>query len=186
MADLATVDDLASFVQSTLDPADPSPALYLSIASGMVRDYLQQEITQVVDDIVYCDPVGGSFVALDELPVGSVSLVETTADGGATWTTADPTTYTVSRRTGLIFAKPYTGVCWPGDPESWRVTYTHGYATVPDTIKGICLSVAARGFSIPVGVDSERVGQRQVKYDLGELTDVQELALSRYRVARVA
>lgn len=187
MADLATVDDLAAFVQSTLDPADPSPALYLSIASGMVRDYLQQDITQTVDDVVYCDPISGAYVELEQLPVASVSLLETTTDG-LTWTAADPATYTVSRRLGMIAAKPGCGVQWPSDPESWRVTYTHGYETVPDTIKAVCLGVAARGFSSPVGVDMERIGQRQVKYALESagFSGIELAALARYKVARIA
>lgn len=186
MADLATVDDLNSFSQLALSPADPSAAYLLKVASGMIRRYLEQDITQTVNDVELCDPVG-SVVFLRQLPVQSVSLVETSTDG-VTWTTVDPANYTVSKRQGIVAAKPWTGVQWGADPESWRVTYSHGYATVPDEINGVCCSIAARFYSTPAGIDMERTGQRQVKYSLEAegLDPMERLVLSAFRNPRIA
>jgi len=189
MADtaLATVNQLGAYLKQTFATDDPSAVLYLSIASGMVRDFLQQEITAVTDDVVLLDPIDGSFLLLPELPVTDVSLVETF--DGTTWTTADPTTYTVSKRLGMIAGKPDVGVTWPTDPETWRVTYDHGYATVPDAIVGVTLGVAARAYATEPGVDLERVGGYQVKYATVEadgFSPIELKALGRYMTPRVA
>lgn len=187
LADLATVADLSTFAQLSLEPADATAALLLKVASGMVRTYLQQDLVRVDDDVEVLDPVGG-LVELPNLPVVSVSLVEITNDGGATWIAVDPTSYTVSRRLGLINARPYSGVCWPSDPESWRVTYTHGFETIPPEITGVVCGVAARAYSSPIGIDMERTGQRQVKYAVESqgFSALEQAVLDKYRIGRVA
>jgi hypothetical protein len=187
MADLATVDDLNDFSQLALDPADSSAAFLLSVASGMIRRYLEQDITQVTGDVEYVDPVGGGYAFLKQLPVQSVSLVETSADG-VTWATVPASNYTVSRRLGIVYAKPYTGEQWPNTPESWRVTYSHGYATVPDELKGVACSIAARFYSTPAGIDMERTGQRQVKYSLESagFSGFESMVLASFRTPRLA
>ena len=185
MEDLASVDDLNNFSQLAIDPSDTAAAFLLKVASGMVRRYLGQDVTATVGDVEYCDPVAGG-VLLSQLPVSAVSLVETTSDG-VTWTVADPATYIVSRRLGVVSARPWTGL-WPSDPESWRVTYSHGYDDIPDEIKGVACSVAARFYSTPSGIDMERTGQRQVKYNLeaAGLNAMEKLILDGFRIPRVA
>lgn len=187
MADLASIDDLNNFSQLAVDPSDPAAAFLLKVASGMIRRYLEQDITAVADDVELADPVGGQAVFLRQLPVQSVSLVETSTDG-VTWTTVDPASYTVNRRTGVVAAKPYTGVRWGTDPESWRVTYTHGYLAVPDELKGVACSIAARFYSTPAGIDMERTGQRQVKYSLESagFSGMEAMTLASFRNPRLA
>lgn len=188
MADLATVADLNNFSQLALDPADPSAAYLLKVASGMIRRYLEQDITAKAADVEYADPVNGQMVFLKQLPVTAVSLVETSTDGGVTWSTVLPANYTVSKRTGVVAAKPWTGINWGTDPESWRVTYDHGYATVPDELNGVCCSIASRFYATPVGIDMERTGQRQVKYSLESagFTGAEAMVLSSFRNPRLA
>lgn len=187
MADLANVQDLNNFSQLGLDPGDTSAAYLLSVASGMIRRYLEQDITVTANDVEYADPVNGQMVLLRQLPVTSVSLVETTTDG-VTWVTVDPSNYTVARKTGVVAARPWTGIEWGSDPESWRVTYTHGYATVPDELNGVCCSIASRFYATPAGIDMERTGQRQVKYNLESagFDPMEKLVLSSFRNPRVA
>ena len=186
MTSLATPSQLGTFMQETIAADDPSALLYLSIASGMVRDALQQQISAVADEVILADPIDGSYVLLPELPISAVTLVET-FDGTA-WVTADPTTYAVSKRLGMIAGKPGYGASWPSDPESWRVTYSHGFATVPDAIVGVVLGVAARAYASPVAVDSERIGGYQVKYavESAGFSPLESIALARYRLARIA
>jgi hypothetical protein len=188
MADLATVQDLNDFSQLALDPTDTSAAFLLKVASGMIRRYLEQDITVTTGDVEYADPLNGQVVLLRQLPVTSVSLVETSTDGGVTWTTVAPANYTVSRKQGIVAAKPWTGIQWGGDPESWRITYTHGWATVPDELKGVACSIAARFYSTPAGIDMERTGQRQVKYSLESagFSGMEAMVLSAFRNPRLA
>lgn len=187
---LATVDQLAAYLQQPLATGDPSATLMLTIASAMVRDELQQEITAVAGDVALLDPINGAYVLLPEMPVTAVTTVETydnTVTPGV-WTVQDPTTYTVSMRLGIIAALPGLGVTWPTTPESWRVTYDHGYMVVPDGLVGVCLGVAARTYSTPAGAESERIGGYQVKYAMQAdgFNPLEKVVLDRYRLGRVA
>lgn len=192
-APLATVDQLSAYLQlpQSLSSTDASALLYLQIASGMVRDYLEQKITAVTAEVVLIGPAPGYgfSVFLPEMPVTNVSLVETLDNTvtPAVWKTADPTTYTVNLATGVVAALPWTGVVWPSNPGSWRITYDHGFTAVPDGLMGVTVSVAARGYSAPAGIDLERVGGYQVKYAIdGGFTDPEQKTLNRYIVPRVA
>ncbi|MBC7594525.1 MAG: hypothetical protein H7288_11405 [Kineosporiaceae bacterium] len=186
MASLATPAQLAAFLQQPLANDDASALLMLSIASDMVRDFLQLALDMTTDDVVYVDPIGGTTVVLPELPVIAVSKLETF--DGTVWTTIDPANYTVSRRMGMISANPNTGLHWPFAPESWRVTYTHGYAAIPNSIVGVVLGAAARAYSSPAGIDSERIGGYQVKYGMEAdgFSAIERKALARYVNPRIA
>lgn len=183
---LATVQDLASYLGETLADDDAKANLYIDIASGMVRDTLHSHLSAVTGDVVLLDPINGGYVELPELPVSNVTELETF--DGTSWTVQDPSTYTVSTRIGMIAGKPGLGIRWPTDPGTWRVTYSHGFTTIPATIVGVVLGVAARGYASPVAVDSERVGAGyQVKYSAAvDFTPIERAALNRYRQPRVA
>jgi len=189
MVALALPAQLGAFMQQTIADTDPTALLLLDIASGMVRDYLQMELDAVAADVVLLEPVNGSngvSVFLPELPVTAVSLVETF--DGTVWTTADPLTYTISKRLGIIAALPYTGVTWPYLSETWRVTYDHGFTVVPSSIIGVVLGVAARQWNTDNGIDLERIGGYQVKYSMEAdgFSPIEKKALARYVNPRIA
>lgn len=186
-SDLITVAELAEYTQLPLLDTDQSALFLIKVASNMVRDYLHQDLYFVASDIAYCDPLNGQVVLLEQLPVVRVVQVEYTADSGVTWVVAPAGSYTVSRRTGVVAAKPFSGTPWPSDPESWRITYDHGFNPIPDTIKGVVCEVAGRIYASPIGVDLERIGQRQVKYavETEGLSPLMQVALDHYKVARV-
>lgn len=186
--DLASVEELADFSQLPLDTDDATAGFLIKVASGMIRTYLGQIVTLVEDDVEYVDPVNGFFASLEQLPVVSVSQVEVSSDGGLTWAVAPPSSYKVSRRTGTIATRSGTVVRWPSDEESWRVTYTHGFESVPPELVGVCCGLAARYYSTPIAVDMERVGQRQVKYNIeaAGFSAMESMALSAFRLARMA
>ncbi|QDG88862.1 hypothetical protein NIBR502770_10530 [Pseudarthrobacter sp. NIBRBAC000502770] len=188
LPNLATVDQLSAFMQQTIAADDPAATFLLTVASGMIRRAIDQVITVVPGDLEYVDPVNGSFASLKECPVLSVDLVEISSDGGLTWSAVPPSAYKVSRRTGTIKARPGTGVRWPTDEESWRVTYGHGYITVPPELAGVCTGLAGRYYATPIAVDMERIGQRQVKYNIESagFTAMESMALAAYRLARSA
>lgn len=167
--DLATVAQLSNYMQSSpaLAPTDPTAMQLITMVSGLIRSYTGQQLTAVTGDVELCDP-HSRMVFLREFPVNAVSKVEVYDVYSNLWKIADPTTYTVSLRRGTIKTNPVMplGFYWPTDDETWRVTYDHGYAVVPDDLAGICCSVAARIYGTPVGIDMERIGQRQVKYSL--------------------
>lgn len=188
MADpLATVAQLAAYVQEDIADDDAQAALSLQIASGTVRSYLGYDITRSTATEV-CDPINGSFVVLSQLPVTDVQQLEYLDDDG-TWVVADGSTYTTSIRQGILAGKPGVGIRWPVTPGSWRVSYGYGYDIVPDAIVGVVLGVAARQWATPVGVESERVGSYNVRYaDKHDdaFTPIEQLALRPYRQVVIA
>lgn len=187
MIPLAIPSDLELFLKETFTSEDnATAALLLEIASGMVRDELEVQgwsLDAAAADVVLLDPVGGRCVFLP-LPVTAVTLVET-FDGTA-WSTADPGTYTVSKRLGIVAALP--GTAWPYLPETWRVTYDHGFSEVPSTILGVVLGVAAREWATPVGIEAETFGPHTVKYQMEAdgFTAIERKALAKYANPRIA
>ena len=184
---LATVDQLAAYLQQPLAANDPSATLMLGIASSMVRDELQQDLDYVANDVAVLDPIDGAFLFLPQLPVADVTLVETWDPDLLAWVTQDPTTYTVSTSLGAIAAIPGCGIVWPSTPGSWRVTYSHGFNPIPDGLVGVVLGVAARTYSTPAGAESERIGGYQVKYAMQAdgFKPLERKILGRYGVGRV-
>ena len=189
MVALATPAQLGAILKETIDPADASALLILEIASGMVRDHLELNswsLDAVTADVFLLDPINGQSAFLP-LPITAVTLLETF--DGTVWTTADPTTYTVSKRLGIISALPWTGVTWPYLPETWRVTYDHGFAVLPSSILGVVLGVAARAWVNPGGtVSAETKGPFTVKYVMESdgFSPIERKALARYVNPRVA
>lgn len=184
---LATTDQLGAYLQQTFATNDPSALLVLQIASSIIRDYLQQEITPVVGDVVVLDPID-NHVFLPELPVTAVTLFETYDRATGVWSVADPKTYVASTRLGVVTALAGSGVLWPADPGTWRVTYNHGFTVVPDGLMGVCVSLAARIYVTEDGIDLERIGGYQVKYqsDADGFSPLQMKALARYVNPRIA
>ncbi len=191
---LADVDQLGAFLNDTVDPT--SAALYLDIASGMVRAKIHQTVTRVDGDVIVLDPVNGPNVFLPELPVNSVDLVEVLIDN--VWTVVDPAAYTVSTRTGSIYGFSSTrlapnagvqapGVRWPFTPGSWRVTYSHGFSSPPSALVGVVLGVAARGYNSPVSVQQERIGSYQVRYavEAGGFSPLELQALGPFTISGI-
>ncbi len=65
------------------------------------------------------------------------------------------------------------------------VVYTHGFAVIPNDVKGVCLALAARSLQSPDGVNSETVGSYSVSYSRTggavSLLDEERRLLDRYR-----
>jgi hypothetical protein len=61
------------------------------------------------------------------------------------------------------------------------VTYTHGYATIPDDIRGVTLDLAARKMANPSGNRQEGIGSYSISY--GDVADDDPVfdPISRYR-----
>lgn len=192
MADLpalATVADLAAYTQEPIADGDPAASLALDIASGTIRSYLDTDFVPVATETVLLDPTPGAVVSLPDRPVTEVVSVEVYDRSTDTWSPAPTAAYTLSRAKGLIWALPFYGVDWPTFPESWRVTYSHGWDEVPSAVKGVAVAVAARIWATPVGIKSEHVGGYSVSFagpEQGALTAIEQMALRRYRVVPIA
>lgn len=183
-ATLAQVADLAATLQATVADDDATALLHLRTASGKVRDYLRQQVSFQAADVVILDPIEGSTVQLPELPVTAITTVEVLVQG--TWQALTTDDYVSSKRTGTIQANPISPVRFPAGPETWRVTYDHGWEEIPDSIIGVCAAHAARTYASAVGVDLERAGGVQIKYSAAGFTPDEVRTLDNYAAEVIA
>lgn len=163
----ATVEDVATYLTKDLDAADAATvALTLDVATEMIRKYTGQTISQVTNDVIDVNVYGKALVLLPEVPVTAVSITD---DGLALvaddfdWSRAG-----VIKRYGARFSRDVS------------ITYTHGYATIPDDIQGICIEMAKRAFENPAGLQREDLNT--ASQWLG-LTPENKAILDRYRMA---
>jgi hypothetical protein len=159
---LATVQEFANHMQTTVTNSAAKSAL--DIATAQIQGACGQQFVYVVDDDVTL-PGGTEKLVLPGAPVISISSVTTwdytdlvgipqAVDGA--WIRSGAT---LIWRGGLSRlnsspALPYFGNVWP---YYVRVVYTHGYATIPDDVKGCCLLLAAEIYTSPSGAHYESI-----------------------------
>lgn len=152
---------------------DPRAVMMAALASGIVSDYLSQEgiegPTTYTDRIFDGIPRSCSVFLLPGATITAVSKVETKAWPSVTdWTLLDPATY--EWNTGgfialnKIASATVPGCHWPRHMKSIRVSYVSGLDAVPMSVKAVALGIAARGWTNPVGVLAETIGDYQVSY----------------------
>jgi hypothetical protein len=191
VAAFATVDELAEYTRKAIDSdaAVVSASRLLDVASAAIRSYCRQSFDLVTGDVVVLDdPAGLPGVLLPELPVLAVTSVETLSDGTWTALAADGFEWDSYGRVWLTGKAP---VWWPRLTRSVRVTYNHGYASVPEDVKAVCLALAGRLYTNPLGLVSESIGNYAVRYENNRAAGVAfsdfELAiLGNYRLVTVA
>lgn len=134
---LATPEDLAVLVRKS--STDPKVRLALKRASGRFRDAVGYPVSLTTDDVLTRLGDGTDTMFLKAAPVLAVSVTS----GGET---IPPDSYQLDAENGILYA---VDKAW-----NWRtpftITYTHGYADIPEGIQDavleqattICLSFA--------------------------------------------
>jgi hypothetical protein len=166
MADFCTVEDVASLIQVAI-PADKLASCERAIreASEVIRNYCKQTIEQTTGDVITLDcPEGRTRIFLPQLPVVSVASV---VEDGETLTAG--TEYQLGQY-GILYR---IGQCWKAGIQILTVTYSHGYATIPDDVIGVCTRAAARIYQAGLraaetsgvpGVSGKQLGDFSVSY----------------------
>lgn len=144
---LATVDELAAWLQLDADELPPAAALVLDTASAIVRRQARQDFTRRTTTATLY-PRGG-WLRLPQRPVISVDTVRV---AGAELV---PAAWLLVRDRLRLVRTPYT----PAD-----VTYTHGYAEVPPDVLAVVLSAAGRVLTNPGDLRQESAGSVSVTY----------------------
>jgi hypothetical protein len=168
----------------------------LSWASSAIVSYCGRTFDLVTDDIELSDPYFGSGL-LGHIPVVEISLVEAylPSGNGMAWTTL--TNYGFNAKTGLIYdttGLPGTtfstgAFTWPWLPQSLRVTYTHGFAAVPQEIVDACCRLAQQYLENPALVMQRRVGDIDQRFSGSRGVDMSNLdrsILDRYVIVSIA
>lgn len=131
------VADLAAFLQISIavdnDPANRA----ISEASAAIRNYTRQAIEAVTDETITLDCAGGARLFLPELPVTDID--EVIEDGETLVATDD---YKLGRH-GILHR---IGATWAVGIQVIEITYSHGYAAIPQTIVDVCTRAAARSY----------------------------------------
>lgn len=192
MTDLATVTDVADLLGLASEAVDPDQAAaMLAQASAKFRAEAQCQFTAGETTTVL--RVDGQRVSLPARPVTAVSEVrQLNRDGSAgsamtAWTFDGIHTIHLSDATVVINATYFQ--C-----ETVQVTWSHGYATVPEDVRWAVAGMVARAISSPapagvsgetIGAYSYRTGATTASLALGMTDEEREIARN-YRPAVVS
>lgn len=204
---LATIADVVAIIGRPLTSDQTTAAdRLLNMASGIVRRYTRQYLTQVTNDVVTLPGNWGNTLLLPERPVTSVSSV--VMNGGTMsntqWRLVDGNLFL---GTGA-FMPDYGSTIWGGEAlwgpagsnqgpqaigNTWQgptaqitVTYTHGYAEIPQDIVNVVAGLVALQLNAETGIQSEAIGSYKVVYARNgnggmALSDDDKAALNFYR-----
>lgn len=191
MANWFTLAELASRLQQDVD--NSTGQLLADQACDAVRDEIGQVVDRVLADTVVLFGDASEVLVLPQIPVTNVSAVQFNTSPTVALTSAQYEWRAIGalRHVGVV-ATQFTGAQyydWPfGVPV--QVTYDHGYATVPNTIKAVALEAAAAAYLNPNMVATEALGGTlgyTATYPIGSpvglvaLTEEQKRRLDPYR-----
>lgn len=155
MADFATAADLDAHLDDDTVPQTQAEQA-IAGATGRIRDWTEQNIWPP-EEAVLVKRVpfpGRRRVQLPHPPAIPVTVTQVEVDGEA----LDPDGWELDRLNDLHRAD---GLLWTGRVE---VTYTHGFAQVPATVKNVCLELAAREVGNPEGVMQAKLRDQSVAW----------------------
>lgn len=179
MGDLATLEELATFVGRTLTPAGSgeqptTEEQALTIASSTVRTYLGHQVS-LQEETYVLDGTGTTFLRLPGFPIIDIAAVE--EDGEEVPAEA----YKVSP-TGYLLRTD--GHKWTHNPGGIEITFTAGFDPVPAVIVGAVLNLAARISDGSANIKQETIGSYNVTYatPTPTLQAAEMMAIEPYRI----
>lgn len=141
---LATVEQLAAWMQVESDTLPASAEMVLDIASAIIRKQARNTFTRRTTTLTRYPSNG--YVRLPLRPVVSVSSVKR---GDV------PESFVWHSEHERLYVSGCTPV---------SVTFTHGYASVPADVLGVVLTAASRVLTNPSDLRQETVGSMSVTY----------------------
>lgn len=167
MPDLfCSLDDLADFLQLSINSQGPALRA-IEGATAAIQNYCHQQIVAVANDVVTLRTRGQGLLILPEQPVTAVaSIVE---NGVALVNDVD-----FNWGTDGIVERWNSAWRWGStSPGTVVVTYSHGYATIPQIIREVCIRSASRAYQAGLrassmagvpGVASEQLPDWQLSF----------------------
>lgn len=155
---LATPAQLENFTKGKLRAADLRVPDALAAVSRSIRNRAGWHITPLVTDhALVLDGPGGRVLAL---PSMHIKTIHTLDDDGALYLEED---LRVSRGTGLTTKR--SGAWWSSEYGAITVTMDHGHDVAEDLVM-MCMTLAARGLSSPMGATREQAGALSVNWGM--------------------
>lgn len=148
MSQFATAEELALRLDSDFDEdAETRANEHLTLASGLIQASARQVIELVEDDELIRRGSRESVIILPERPVVEVSAI-TLAGREITDFYVDGDEL-VRSSGSQPWVDPYTSCGgWSSPSSELVITYTHGYETIPDALKAICLECVVRIYTM--------------------------------------
>lgn len=140
MTELAfcTVTEVADFLQITIASDNASALRAIREATSAIQDYCRQQVGLVEDDEIAFDvSERRTQLLLPETPVTEIAEV---VENGVALTVGDDYklgSYGILYRVGRFW---YPGI------QTVVVTYSHGYAAIPEIVASICTRAAGRAY----------------------------------------
>jgi hypothetical protein len=177
---LCDLDEFALYLGFAIPVEDTDRAtLALKIASENFRNASNQPITAVADEIEILDGTDGDTLLLAHWPVSGITTVEVDVVGGVGTELDEADFYTYPD--GRLVRRFGT---WGSIRQGVRVTYSNGYATIPEDICGVVLENAKRIYRGDQGIQSESVSSHSVTFvdsPSAGLNDAERRIAGRYR-----
>lgn len=149
----ATASELASHLQKVLDTATAEQAL--EIASSTFSRYARTWWA-VTSSTYSFYATAGTRIDLPYRPVIAVTAMRVNG-------VVQAVDYTLRRYS--VYRDLGFGDWWASPPDEIQIDYTHGYAAVPDDVKGAVLEMAAQAYEVPVGaVIGETIDDYSIRY----------------------
>ena len=154
MAAFASTTDLEDYLQTTFDATDTARATkLLDHASAVIRRTARQDFDFTSNEAVTLTPTCPNTLLLPQMPVTAVASV--TVDGILLTEEID---YRVQLPAGIV---THLRSRWTKPVD---VVYSHGYTTLPEDLKAICVEMSARAWTNPMGVLSEQIGNYSARW----------------------
>jgi hypothetical protein len=151
----ATASELASYLQQDVDTSSATLALQTTSQLFTLRANTAFLPTTVTYQVEGC---GYSQIRLPFRPIISIQAVRIVTASGVTTTVTDYT-----RIKQVLYRLAGWGVRSAFPPDMIEVDLTHGFATVPDDVKGAVLESAGAAYSSPdITVKSESIDDYSV------------------------
>jgi hypothetical protein len=133
-----TVADVAAFLQLTIAANNVACLAAINEATAAIQEHCEQQIS-LVEDEDYTFDVGErrTMLFLPEQPVTEVSEV---VENGVTLTV--DVNYKLGNH-GILYR---VGTYWYPGIQTVTVTYSHGYATIPEIVQDVCVRAAGRAY----------------------------------------
>lgn len=135
----------------------------LNAASRRFRGAVRHPVSLVAGDTIVLDGRGQESILLPAAPVTAVSSVE--LDG-------EPLDVDVAYAWSVDGFLRRLGGYWPDRLRCIEVTYSHGYAMVPEDIQEVVIDQARAIYSVQPGVQQKTVGSQSVTFGAQAATGV--------------
>lgn len=154
---LATPAELRLWLGLPADATDELPdaaaSLLIAGVSKQVLTYTRRSAFTSTTETVRVAGTGSGTLILPGWPVTDVTAVVEDPDGTAP---GDLLAYVDWSEDGVLTL--FSGGRWVARRRFYEVTFTHGFAEVPEDVRNLVLRVAARAFSNPEGLATEGIG----------------------------